>query len=165
METVTLRGEDFSTVHNTLCELREIEQRLNDVLSADMVERLHRVIKGFESGLANAYSQDNSAFDSKMDYYSRFQSENGLKTVWSIYELPIHGFLSDHPYKGAAEVCYRDHWGEGAVYETIQGPTWADLYRAADRCIRRSGDSHHCFIEAFETVADQPHQLRLTTGS
>jgi hypothetical protein len=165
METVTLRGEDFSTVHNTLCELRDIEQRLNDVLSADMVDRLHRVIKGFESGLANAYSQDNRVFDSKMDYYNEFKEANGLRTVWSIYELAVHGFLQDHPYQGAAEVCYRDHWGEEPVYETILGPTWADLYRAADRCIQRSGDTHHIFIEAFETVADQPHQIRLTTGS
>lgn len=165
METVTLRGEDFKTVHNTLCELREIEMRLNDVLNPDMVARLHRVVKGFESGLANAYAQDNSQFDSKMDYYNEFKSANGLKTIWSIYELPIHGFLMDHPYTSARSVCYRDHWGEEAVYETILGPTWADLYRAADRCIQRSGDTHHIFIEAFESVADQPHQIRLTTGS
>ena len=165
METVTLHSEDFKTVHNTLCELREIEQRLNEVLNPEMVERLHRVVKGFESGLANAYSQDHAAFDSKMDYYSDFKSENGLQSIWSIYELPVHGFLHDHPYKGAVEVCYRDHWGDEPVYETIQGPTWADLYRAADRCIQRSGDSHHCFIESFQTVADQPHQIRLTTGS
>jgi hypothetical protein len=165
METVTLRGEDFKTVHNTLCELREIEMRLNEVISESLAQRLHRVIKGFEAGLARAYEQDNRAFESKMDYYSDFQSQNGLKTIWSIYDLPQHGFLGDHPYKGAAEICYRDHWGEAAVYETILGSTWADLYRAADRCIQRSGDSHHIFIEGFEPVADQPHQLRLVTGS
>lgn len=48
METVTLQAEDFRTVHNTLCELREIEMRLNEVLNPDMVDRLHRVIKGFK---------------------------------------------------------------------------------------------------------------------
>jgi hypothetical protein len=165
MQTVTLSGQDFKTVHNTLCELREIEMRLNEVLSAEMVDRLHRVVKGFESGLKSAYEQDSAEFDSKMDYYSEFQQANGLRSIWSIYELPIHGFLKDHPYKGALQVAYRDHWGETAVYETIQGTTWADLYRAADRCIRGSGDGHHCFIEGFYTVADQPHQLRLTTGS
>ena len=165
METVTLESEDFRTVHNTLCELRSVQERLTGVISNELAERLHMVIKGFESGLARAYEQDNAQFESKMDYYSDFQSQNGLRTIWSIYELPIHGFLADHPYKGAVEVCYRDHWGEGAVYETIQGPTWGDLYRAADRCIQRSGDQHHIFIEHFAAVADQPHQIRLTTGS
>ena len=165
METVTLRSEDFRTVHNTLCELRSLQERVTGVISNELADQLHRVIRGFELGLENAYAQDNAAFESKMDYYSRFQSENGLRSIWSIYELPIHGFLSDHPYTAAREICYRDHWGEGAVYETILGPTWADLYRAADRCIQRSGDGHHCFIESFQTVADQPHQIRLTTGS
>lgn len=165
METVTLSGEDFKTVHNTLCELRSIEEQLCGVISDSLAGRLHGVIKGFERGLSSAYDQDHAVFESKMDYYSDFKSENQLKTIWSIFELPVHGFLFDHPYKGAAEVCYRDHWGEEAVYETIQGTTWADLYRAADRCIQRSGDQHHIFIESFQTVADQPHQLRLTTGS
>jgi hypothetical protein len=165
METVTLKGEDFKTVHNTLCELRDVEQRLNEVISEQMVQRLHAVVKGFELGLKDAYAQENRAFESKMDYYSSFQSDNRLKTIWSIYELPVHGFVNQHPYKGAVEICYRDHWGEEPIYETIQGDTWADLYRAADRCIQRSGDSHHIFIESFAPVANQPHQLRLTTGS
>jgi len=165
MQTVTLKAEDFRTVHNTLCELRNVEMQLNTVINESMAQRLHAVIKGFELGLKNAYEQDNAQFESKMDYYHQFQLDNKLKTVWSIYELPIHGFLKDHPYAAARSICYRDHWGEEPVYETIEGPTWADLYRAADRCIRRSGDDHHIFIEAFHTVAEMPHQLRLTTGS
>ena len=163
METVTLHAEDFKTVHNTLCELRNLVERMTHTMIK--VDDVQRIVEGFESGLRNAYEQDNAQFDSKMDYYSEFRQENGLDSIWSIYELPIHGFLSDHPYKGAVEVCYRDHWGGAAVHETIQGSTWADLYRAADRCIRRSGDGHHIFIDAFDPVADQPHQLRLTTGS
>ncbi len=163
MQTVTLYAEDFKTVHNTLCELRSLVERMTH--SMIKIDDVQRIVEGFEQGLASAYAQDDAAFDSKMDYYSEFKSENGLRTIWSIYDLPVHGFLQDHPYQGAAEICYRDHWGEEPVYETIQGSTWADLYRAADRCIQRSGDQHHVFIESFEPVANQPHQLRLTTGS
>jgi hypothetical protein len=156
METVTLRGEDFKTVHNTLCELREIEQRLNTVLSADMVERLHHVIRGFEQGLKNAYEQDEASFDDKMDYYGQFQTDNGLAAIWSIYELPIHGFLFDHPYPSDSFVVYHGH------HVPVYGCTWGDVYRAADRCIRLSDDQHHIFIEHFELVGNE---LRLTTGS
>ena len=165
MQTVTLKAEDFRTVHNTLCELREVEQRLNEVISEQMVQRLHRVIKGFEQGLADAYRQDNEQFESKMDYYSQFQKNNQLKTIWSIYELPIHGFLGEHPYKGAQQLAYRDHWGDEPVFAEIQGTTWADLYRAADQCIRNSGDDHHCFIEQLKPNPAEPLQLILQTGS
>lgn len=165
MQTVTLKAEDFRTVHNTLCELRSVEQDLCGVINDAVLGRLHSVIKQFEAGLADAYAQDNEIFESKMDYYSSFQGDNGLRTIWSIFELPVHGFLTKHPYTGAREISYKDHWGEDAVVEPILGDTWADLYRAADAAIRRSGDDHHIFIEHFYTVADQPHQLRLTTGS
>ncbi len=165
METVTLKAEDFRTVHNTLCELRNVEQDLCGVINDALLGRLHAAIKQFEAGLADAYAQDHEVFESKMDYYSSFQGDNGLRSIWSIYELPVHGFLAKHPYTAAREICYRDHWGDQPVYETIAGDTWADLYRAADRCIQRSGDAHHIFIEHFYTVADQPHQIRLTTGS
>jgi hypothetical protein len=156
MQTVTLKGEDFRTVHNTLCELREIEMRLNTVINEQMAQQLHRVIKGFELGLADAYAQDNAEFESKMDYYHQFQTDNGLAAIWSIYELPIHGFLMDHPYPSDAFVVYKDE--HCAVY----GQTWADVYRAADQCIRNSGDMHHIFIENFELWGKE---IRLTTGS
>lgn len=163
METVTLRAEDFRTVHNTLCELRGLVQRM--VESTIKVDDVQRIIQGFEQGLANAYEQDNEQFESKMDYYSSFQSENGLRTVWSVYELPIHGFLSEHPFKGAVQLAYKQHWGEKAVFEEIRGTTWADLYRAADAAIQKSGDDHHIFIEQFVANPQQPDQLLLTTGS
>lgn len=165
METVTLRAEDFKTVHNTLCELRSVQERLTGVINDELATRLHRVVQGFEQGLKNCYEQDHAAFDRKMDYYNRFKTENGLSAIWSIFELNEHGFLYDHPYKGALKVAYSQHWGDEAVFEEIQGTTWADLYRAADRCIRRSGDGHHCFIEAFTPNRECPQQLILHTGS
>ena len=163
MESVTLSGEDFKTVHNTLCDLRSIVQRMDQ--SIIKVGEFERIIERFEQGLRSAYDQDSSAFDRKHDYYGRFREENQLTTIWSVYELQEHGFLQDHPYKGALQVCYKDHWGDKGVFEEIQGTTWADLYRAADRCIRRSGDSHHIFIEAFTPNRDCPEQLVLHTGS
>jgi hypothetical protein len=156
MQTVTLKAEDFKTVHNTLCELREIEMRLNEVINEQMAQRLHRVIKGFELGLADAYAQDNAEFESKMDYYGQFQTDNGLAAIWSVYDLPAHGFLSDHPFPSDAFVVYHGY------HVPVYGETWGDVYRAADRCIELSGDDHHIFIEHFEQVGNE---LRLTTGS
>ncbi len=163
METVVLKAEDFRTVHNTLCELREVEMRLNEVISESLAQQLHRVIKGFEQGLSDAYAQDSAQFDSKMDYYSEFQRDNGLRSIWSIYELPIHGFLHEHPYPSDAFVVYTQHWGEGRKHYPVQGTTWADLYRAADAAIRDSGDDHHIFIEHFKLK--NGNELHLSTGS
>lgn len=163
METVTLYAEDFKTVHNTLCELRSVQQRLTGVINNELADQLHRVIKGFEAGLKNAYDQDSAGFDRKHEHYAEVKRQLGLRSIWSVYD--VSDLAAAHPYTAARELCYRDHWGDEAVYETIPGDTWASLFVAADRCIQRSGDDHHIFIESFQPVADQPHQLRLTTGS
>jgi hypothetical protein len=154
METVTLRGEDFKIIHNTLCDLRSLVSRMEQ--SMIKTQEFDRIIEGFQMGLRDAYEQDNSQFDSKMDYYGDFQRQNGLAAIWSVYELPIHGFLRDHPFPSDAFVVYKDQHCE------IYGETWADVYRAADQCIRNSGDLHHCFIENFELWGKE---VRLTTGS
>lgn len=160
METVTLRSEDFKTVHNTLCELRSIVGDMER--SMVKVERLEAVIQRFEQGLADAYRQDNEGFDRKFDHYSEVKQQLGLRSIWSVFE--VEDLNSPHPFQGALQLAYSEHWGGESVFEEIKGETWTALYVAADRCIRRSGDDHHVFIEAFEPVADT-QQLRLTTGS
>jgi hypothetical protein len=155
MESVTISDNDFKIIHNALCELRSISDYCSDRTAA----QINPIIERFEQGLKAAYAQDNDAFDRKHDYYYIFQQDNGLKAIWSIFSLPEHGFLRDHPWQGAKVLVYK-----GATAQ-ILGQTWGDLYRAADEVIERSGDQHHIFIEGFRPVANQPHQLRLTTGS
>jgi hypothetical protein len=157
MEAVTLSGNDFKTIHNTLCELRSLVQRMDE--SVIKVERFEEIIESFERGLKDAYDQDSGAFDRKHDYYNRFREDNGLTTIWSVYELEEHGFMLDHPWKGAKVLAY---WSATAL---IQGPTWGDLYRAANEVIQRSGDSHHIFIEGFAPYGTDNSMLKLTTGS
>ncbi len=146
METVTLKGEDFRVLHNTLWELG----RIDHPQVQQLVERIRSV------ALKDAYAQDNDVFESKMAYYREFQRDNGLSSIWSIYELPVHGFLESHPYPLDAVVVYKGQ------HCAVWGPTWADVYRSAEQCILRSGDDHHIFIEGFEQVGNE---LRLTTGS
>ena len=123
------------------------------------VDEFDRIIEGFQMGLKDAYEQDSSSFDRKMDYYSQFRDENGLNAIWSIYELEEHGFLFNHPWEGAKVLVYKNTTAK------IQGPTWADLYRAADVVIERSGDDHHVFIEGFAPYGTDNSMLELTTGS
>lgn len=163
MQTVTVHAQDFKTIHNTLCDLRDIEMQLNEVLRPDMVDRLHRVIKNFEAGLKDAYAQDEAAFDAKMDYFGEFKGANGLMSIWSMFELPVNCFLQNHPYPSDAFVCYAEHWGKGRKHYPVLGPTWGDVYRAADLAIRESGDNHHIFIEGFDVK--NGNELHMFTGS
>jgi hypothetical protein len=158
METVTLKGEDFRTVHNTICELRGLVEKMTH--SMIKIDDVQRIIEGLETGLQDAYAQDNAAFEAKMEHYSDVQAAEGLRSIWSIFTVEELG--DQHPYRDAERVVYRDHWGHSAVSEAIPGGTWIDLYIAADRCIRASGDDHHIFIEQFQVEGTD---LVLQTGS
>lgn len=164
MQTVTLNGDDFRTVHNTLCELRSMQERLTGVINDTLAGQLQTIIRGFEQGLADAYAQDDAVFDAKMNYYGEFKRDNSLQTIWSIFDLPMHGFLKQHPYPSDAFIVYKQHWGDNRdSHYPVQGTTWGDIYRAADQAIRASGDDHHIFIEDFELR--NGNELHLTTGS
>ena len=141
--SVTLTAEEFRQIHNALCFAR--------------VDNVDETVETIRAALKGAYAQEEQDFDRKMDYYNRFKAENKLEAIWSMYELPEHGFLKNHPYLSDAFVVYQG--GHVPVF----GPTWGDIYRAADWAIRNSGDSDHIFIEDF--VVKNNNELHLVTGS
>ena len=140
---ITLTAEEFKQIHNALCFAH--------------TDGIQKTVETIRAALAGAYQQEEQDFDRKMDYFRRFQEENKLETIWSIYELEEHGFLKDHPYTSDAFVCYQGQ------HVPVFGNTWGDIYRAADWAIRNSGDAHHIFIEAFELR--NGNELHLVTGS
>ena len=161
MQTVTLKGQDFKTVHNTLCELRGLQERVTGVVSNELAAKLQSIIQGFEAGLEDAYAQDEREFDLRMDHYSEFKKANQLQTIWSMFEVP--NLNDSHDYGVIRSLVYKQHWGPEPVEVAVEGTTWGDLYRAADSAIRKSGDDHHIFIEGFEFVTSD--KIQLTTGS
>lgn len=159
----TLTAEEFKTIHNALCELRSVHERLCGVVREPITDKMAAAIRAMEQGLKGAYEQDNQSFDSKNSHYESVAKELGLRSIWSEYDVSN---LSDrHPYEGADRVVYKDHWGDKPVQCSINGHTWAALWVAADACIRDSGDEHHVFIEQFRRKKGDPRTLYLTTGS
>ena len=158
METVTLKGEDFRTIHNTICELRSLVERMTH--SMVKIDDVQRIIDGLDQDLADAYAQDNDAFTRKMDHYGDVQTLEKFKAIWSIYE--VEDLYSEHPFTGADTIVYENHWGAGPIRVKFEGTRWADLYAAADAAIRTSGDLHHLFIEQFTQAGNV---LVLQTGS
>ena len=99
--------------------------------------------------------------DEKCDMYRKYQAQRGLYSIWSMYNVVDF----ENPSGITVDtLVYEDHWGPRAI--EVQMPcgmkTWGDLYAAADKAIRQSGDDHHVFIEAFRIKDGRAY---LTTGS
>ena len=146
---VTLKAKEFKTIRNALWELQY----------RDGVD-VNSTVETIREALSGAYEQESNDFDRKYAYYSQVKKEIGAQSIWSIYE--VADLDQPHPYQSGLFVSYKDHWGTEAQHCAVYGNTWRDLYRAADNCIRNSGDEHHVFIEGFRLNGDK---LILTTGS
>lgn len=160
MIDVTLKGSDFTTIHNALCHLRQVTDRLTKANVYDAKE-LREIVADFEDGLKDAWRQDHEHLDKAMDYWYGVADQNGFTAIWSIYE--IASCLEKHPYVGHKEIVYSTHWGEEDVRVPIDGDDYLALFRAADQAIRLSGDQHHVFIESF--TVNKNGELELDTGS
>lgn len=160
----TITAEDFSTIHNGLCDLRQVCDRLDGVLSPELYQLLLRARDQIRSGLDSAYEQDDRAFAKKSRHYDEVSKELGIRdSEWSIHT--VEDMNDRHPFEGADCVVYRNHWGPKSVSANVNGLTWAALWVAANQCIRDSGDSHHVYIENFEQDSEDPRTVFLSTGS
>lgn len=157
-----LTAEDFKNVHNGKCEVYAVLQQLEGTVHPNLVERLKKALEQIEVGLKAAYDEEEAVTEQRSAHYEEISKEIGAASIWSLSEISDlntpHGFELPSPY-----LIYSSHWGKKPVTQAILGPTWKDLYRAADASIRMSGDNHHVFIEAFTMTADGG--LELSTGS
>lgn len=95
-----------------------------------------------------------------MSFYE-IKEANGFVSMWSIYD-GVNDPSEPSPYE-ARTMAYNNNWGEPVEVPLPQGKlTWLDLWRAADKCIKDSGDTHHVFIEGFRKNGGI---LELVTGS
>jgi hypothetical protein len=157
---VTLTKDEFKQIHNALFYLDGLAQQLNGVINSELAAKLSKHTAEIRAGLAGAYEQEHRAFKSKASTFEAARSKIGARAVWSIYE--VEDMSLEHPWQNTTAVLYEDHWGDKPVQALIEGSTWADLYKAADIAIKRSGDEHHVFIEAFDPKGEF---LLLRTGS
>ena len=157
---VTVTADEFTKIHNALCEFRSLQNLFDGMLHPAMTAKFNRAMVDISDGLKGAYEQDEHASVAKSTHYENVQEDLGLKSIWSMYE--VDNLNAPHPFEGAQEVLYRNHWGPKPVHVAVNGLTWAALYVAADAAIRDSGDEHHVFIEQFKQSGNT---LILSTGS
>lgn len=100
-------------------------------------------------------------YEAKHMSFYELKEANGFVSMWSMYD-GVNDVEEPSPYK-ARTMVYKNHWGEPVEATLPEGKlTWLDLWKAADKCIKESGDDHHIFIEGFRQNGGM---LELVTGS
>ena len=161
----SLNASEFKDLHNAKCELYQIVGRLerSGLASKSLVKELSKVERAISKSLQGAYKKETKIMDERAAVYNAAAKANNLESTWSLYE--VEDMMLPHPYKNVSKVVHKNHWGKTAVAVEIEGDRWVDLYVAADKAIKLSGDTHHSFIEGFGTEDVAKGNLLLHTGS
>jgi hypothetical protein len=150
---IQLDKRQWRDVHNALCAVERQTQGIFDVLKHGT--ELRDAVEALRGALKPAYEQEEAQWDQRFTYCDNVKLNSGFAAVWSAEDVD---FDQPHPFLSDAFIQYH-----GDKRYPIMGPTWLDVYRAADLAIRDSGDSHHIFIEQFRPQSD--NTVILHTGS
>lgn len=128
----------------------------------DLVERLEKVVQPLDE-------TENHNMQVLIDYYRGCADEHGFYSVWSMWEDPTGQLdrvwmIANHPYAEGTVIEYDASMGDGETHQVaIEGPTWLDVWKACEKLIELSTDTHHRFIENLREREDGV--LVLVTGS
>ena len=159
MIPVNLTAEDFKELHNGKCKVYAVLQRLEGVVNPAIESELRDALAQLNRGLANAYEQEEAADKVREAAIEAAEAGKNFKSVWSMDNYDFVAKVEPKPIS----VTYRNHWGPAGVSVEVIGDTWLDLWEAADKAIRYSGDDHHIFIEDLKHIGDGVYEL--STGS
>lgn len=159
----TLTADEFRDIHNGICDIQNVIDRLEEVLKPELYETLVNASEQIRQALARAYAEEDAVMSQRREHYAKIRNELQLESFWS--DFSVDNFSDRHPFEGADRIVYKNHWGEKPVSCSINGLTWLALYVAANSCIRDSDDTHHIFIENFIVDPQDPRTLLLITGS
>lgn len=136
--------EDFKNIHNSRVHLLHQVETLEGIIHPNLFKSISQELENLRKGLQNLYKQENEWFNNRNNYFSSIQNKNNFISTWSIYE--VSDLNEKFPFEA---VLVKYNSDDGPVEVNVEGNTWLDLWRAADKAIKESEDFHHTFIEKF----------------
>ena len=149
MSTFNVTSQEVSDLHNAKCYLRFALERCKELFKDDnqVLKDLQRSMNSLYPVASRLMGEQDAINDRKREMFEDVRKRNGFISIWSIYDIDN---LFDMSGLEAEELVY-DGWDAKFTTPLPGGNLkWWDLYAAADKLIKQSGDEDHIFIEAFK---------------
>ena len=90
-----LTAKEFSNVHNALCDLRYLAQRMESVVHPDMHLALTKSIDEIRKAFDSSYKQEDDIATRRSNHYTDLQTLHGLSSIWAINS--VDNLYDKHP--------------------------------------------------------------------
>lgn len=165
-KTYTITSKQISDLHNGMCEIRRMMDMFENMFKEDshVNQSLIRAFEYIEPVRKELMDRKDADFDRVFNMAKKVADLNGFKnTIWSIYEIENFEDISNIPV-GSKILSY---YSSQEHYVTVEGPTWLDCWKAADKLVKESSDDHgdHVFIESFRSLKLKEGFYEVVLGS
>lgn len=159
MNLTTEQYEQLSAIYPKLCA---VINRLETIVKPEIVNELREMEKSFSKVFEATWDAEEDDFDENCDKLSSIAEEHGFVTVWSVGEVPATLINTSFSKEKKVVISY-ESWGK-PVEVTVErtgkeGITWLQMWEAADKLVKMSGDGHHVFVEDFMPVGNGKYSL------
>ncbi len=158
MQATTLTGKELSDLHNAGCKLHFAIQSLESTLAPAVLRELREAQALLQAGIDRPRKESDKIEDDYRDLAALVAKDAKLKSVWSAGVVNF----KEIPHPKATKMVYE---GDKKLEVNLIEGSWLGLWKAADTLIRESRDSHHIFVEGFETRNGDETTLYLCVGS
>lgn len=161
METFLISSKEVEQLHNGKVYLLYALESANDLLKPEstIVQNLRTSVRNLEGVITRLMREYDTIRDARYMEAKRLGSENDLCTIWSYTSVPSLHFASDIPVGSKIKSWYT----ENNEFTVVEGNTWLDVWKAADKLVKMTRDEHgdHIFVEGFRKVADNEYEVSL----
>lgn len=166
MKTYTVTSKQVSNIHNAMCSVRSMKDLMEETFKDDsrFVQDINYIFNLLEPIRKELMDKKDAEDDDIRDQAEVVRRVNGLKhSIWSIYGMD--SFDSKSPVPVGSKIVSWYTRGDESV--TVEGETWLDLWKAADKLIGQTIDDHgdHVFIEGFKKVRGDDSAYEVILGS
>lgn len=166
MSNFVLSDKEVSDLHNAKCYLNYAIEHCSEMFKEDahFVQNMKRSLKYLEPVAARVMKIQDDIRERNAETASRIAKTNDFKnSIWSIYE--VESFENNSPVPVGAKL--RSYYTGKDVIVPVEGPTWFDLWKATDKLIGMTRDTHgdHIFIEGYYKVKDETNVYEVSLGS
>lgn len=160
MNNFVITSDEIRDIHNGLCRLGNMINRLEDALSPFVIVDLRKAKSEIEKGFKSARDQSDEAWNEANRYFEKNREALKYTSVWSMYEK----------YDEMHKIAFFLEEGSVLVHDNFSVPlpagsrTWFDMWKAAEEAIFAVGGDH-IFIESLTRSSINPKIILLGTGS
>lgn len=163
---ISINREQQRDLHNARVFFQDFLDRYEDVLSERVKTDFNYALTHLIRAHDPIRAEENKRFDERHDHFQSMKALFKFKTIWSDFDIERLDENLPIQYLDMTHVKYDNQLVAVEPRPELGRVDWLAVWKAADKAIVDSGDTHHVYVEGFYKTGKDPEGVyQVITGS